>query len=56
MVGQAHLLDDIIDLLELSPPLPEPSLLARMTFTYPLGVEHGLFEGLIKIQECAAGL
>ncbi|CAD6564522.1 MAG: hypothetical protein TREMPRED_005400 [Tremellales sp. Tagirdzhanova-0007] len=45
-VGQAHLLDDIISLLELSPEPPAASLLAKMTFTYALGIEHGLYPGL----------
>ncbi|WWC62920.1 uncharacterized protein I303_105518 [Kwoniella dejecticola CBS 10117] len=45
LVGQAHMLDDLITLLELSPP-DGPSLLAQKTYTYPLGVEHGLFEGM----------
>lgn len=45
MVGQARLLDDLISLLELTPDLKtEGSILKRMTFTYPLGVEHGLYE------------
>jgi m7GpppX diphosphatase len=63
-VGQAHLLDDLISLvsprpaksacltddhqLELSPPGPEPSIITRMTFTYALGVEHGLYAGLAE--------
>ncbi|WWC88369.1 uncharacterized protein L201_003280 [Kwoniella dendrophila CBS 6074] len=45
LVGQAHMLDDLINLLELSPS-NGPSLLAQKTYTYPLGVEHGLFEGM----------
>lgn len=57
-VGQAHLLDDLISLvsfvcleradqqLELSAPAPEPSIIAKMTFTYALGVEHGLYPAL----------
>ncbi|WWC71046.1 uncharacterized protein I206_104999 [Kwoniella pini CBS 10737] len=45
LVGQAHMLDDLITLLELSPSTG-PSLLAQKTFTYPLGVEHGLYEGM----------
>lgn len=36
--------------LELSPKAPEPSLLARMTFTYAIGVEHKLYPGLIAAQ------
>lgn len=42
-VGQAHLLDDIISLLELDPE-DGSSILARMTFTYGLGTEHGLYK------------
>ncbi|KAL7420558.1 hypothetical protein Q5752_004509 [Cryptotrichosporon argae] len=45
-VGQAHMLDDIISLLELSSPEPAPTILSQMTFTYALGVEHGLYEAL----------
>ncbi|ORY22030.1 HIT-like domain-containing protein, partial [Naematelia encephala] len=44
-VGQAHLLDTLISLLELSPSPPEKSILARMTFTYAIGVEHDLYKG-----------
>ncbi|GBE87666.1 scavenger mRNA decapping enzyme [Sparassis latifolia] len=42
-VGQAHLLDDVISLLELDPP-DEPSIFQRMTLTYGLGDQHGLYE------------
>lgn len=42
-VGQAHLLDDIISLLELDPD-DGSSILERMTFTYGLGTEHGLYK------------
>ncbi|KAH8117217.1 scavenger mRNA decapping enzyme [Phellopilus nigrolimitatus] len=49
-VGQAHLLEDIISLIELSPP-GSPSLLAQMTLTYGLGEQHGLFEGMKSAQE-----
>jgi m7GpppX diphosphatase len=41
-VGQAHLLDDIISLLELDPD-DGPSIIERMTFTYGLGEQHGLY-------------
>jgi len=41
-VGHAHLLDDIISLLELSPD-DGPSIVERMTFTYGLGEQHGLY-------------
>lgn len=37
--------------LELSPAPPEKSLLARMTLTYSLGVEHGLYPGLKAAQD-----
>ncbi|KAG1885449.1 scavenger mRNA decapping enzyme [Suillus subluteus] len=43
VVGQAHLLDDIISLLELDSD-DGPSILERMTFTYGLGTEHGLYK------------
>ncbi|KAJ8593742.1 scavenger mRNA decapping enzyme [Rhizopogon salebrosus TDB-379] len=42
-VGQAHLLDDVISMLELDPD-DGPSILERMTFTYGLGTEHGLYK------------
>ncbi|KAK4057250.1 hypothetical protein OIO90_001747 [Microbotryomycetes sp. JL221] len=44
-VGQAHLLDDLIDTLELAQQglLPE-DVLAQRTFTYTLGVEHSLYK------------
>jgi m7GpppX diphosphatase len=42
-VGQAHLLDDIISLLELDPD-DGSSILERMTITYGLGTEHGLYK------------
>ncbi|KAJ7066655.1 scavenger mRNA decapping enzyme [Mycena amicta] len=48
-VGQAHLLDDVISLLELdvgnSPPLFE-----RRTLTYGLGEQHGLYEAIKAAQ------
>ncbi|GAA5833787.1 hypothetical protein JCM5353_003316 [Sporobolomyces roseus] len=51
-VGQAHLLDDVIDALELeesSPPSSNgKSYFERKTFTYSLGKNHKLFEGLSK--------
>ena len=58
-VGQAHLLDDIISLVRRGPyrdacysslsqleldPDDGPSMLERMTFTYGLGTEHGLYK------------
>ncbi|ODN74063.1 hypothetical protein L202_07532 [Cryptococcus amylolentus CBS 6039] len=42
VAGQAHLLEDLISLLELSP-ADGPSLLAQKSFTYTLGAEHKLF-------------
>lgn len=67
VVGQAHLLDDIIELaslvnfhcfllsnnyclqLRLSPD-DGPTLLQRMTMTYPLGDQHDLFAALSAAQ------
>ncbi|GAA5826532.1 hypothetical protein JCM11251_002413 [Rhodosporidiobolus azoricus] len=50
-VGQAHLLDDIIDTLELEVetasaggPAPLGAFFERRTFTYSLGVEHALYK------------
>jgi m7GpppX diphosphatase len=67
LAGQAHLLDDLIFLvsllyvaprmsltgnqLEISPPLPEQSIPNRMTLTYALGVEHGLYALLLRAGE-----
>ncbi|KAH8083285.1 scavenger mRNA decapping enzyme [Cristinia sonorae] len=48
-VGQAHLLDDIISLLELDSD-DGPSVLERMTFTYALGEQHGLYKGMLAAQ------
>ncbi|KAI5124318.1 hypothetical protein M0805_008925 [Coniferiporia weirii] len=48
-VGQAHLLEDLISLIELSPP-EGPSILERMTFSYGLGEQHGLFESMKAAQ------
>ncbi|KAK4685310.1 m7GpppX diphosphatase, partial [Tremellales sp. Uapishka_1] len=48
-VGQAHLLDDLISLLELSSPAG-PSLVQQMTLTYLLGEEHGLFAAMRAAQ------
>jgi len=41
-VGQAHILDDVISLLELDEP-NGPSIFQRMTLSYGLGEQHGLF-------------
>ncbi|GAA5896334.1 hypothetical protein JCM6882_000987 [Rhodosporidiobolus microsporus] len=56
-VGQAHLLDDIIDALELEVetasaggPVPLGGFFERKTFTYSLGVEHALYK-LLKEAE-----
>lgn len=48
-VGQAHLLDDLIDQLEMVKEglLPD-DYFARRTFTYALGVEHTLYRLLEK--------
>jgi len=48
--GQAHLLEDIISLLELSPS-DGPSILAQMNFTYSLGEQHGLFASMRAAQQ-----
>ncbi|KAH9911666.1 scavenger mRNA decapping enzyme [Fomitopsis serialis] len=48
-VGQAHLLDDVISLLELSPE-DVPSVFARMTLTYGLGDQHALYTPLRAAQ------
>jgi len=44
-VGQAHMLDDIISLLELDEPTG-PSIFQRMTLSYGLGEQHGLFSAM----------
>ncbi|KIK75446.1 hypothetical protein PAXRUDRAFT_835657 [Paxillus rubicundulus Ve08.2h10] len=44
-VGQAHLLDDIISMLKLS-----PTVLSELTFTYGLGAQHGLYGGMAAAQ------
>ena len=65
--GQAHLLDDIISLVSWSGPLcstfltllPQlecdadngPSILQRMTLTYSLGEQHGLYEPMKAAQQ-----
>ncbi|KAF8509066.1 scavenger mRNA decapping enzyme [Hysterangium stoloniferum] len=48
--GQAHILEDIISLLELSPPTG-PTLLAQRTLTYQLGEQHGLYQAMLAVQE-----
>ncbi|KIM76229.1 hypothetical protein PILCRDRAFT_653612 [Piloderma croceum F 1598] len=51
-VGQAWLLDDVISLLELDSPTSSHSgsIMQRMTFTYGLGEQHGLFVGMKAAQ------
>jgi len=47
--GQAHILEDVISLLELS--LPDgPTILEQMSLTYQLGEEHGLFKRMLEAQ------
>ncbi|KAI0718344.1 scavenger mRNA decapping enzyme [Cerioporus squamosus] len=48
--GQAHLLDDIISLLECSPD-GGPTILQNMTLTYALGEQHGLYEPMKTAQQ-----
>ncbi|GAA5952853.1 hypothetical protein JCM3765_002986 [Sporobolomyces pararoseus] len=48
-VGQAHLLDDVIDNLEMEEadgPSERGGYYSRKTFTYALGTNHKLYEGL----------
>ncbi|CCM06810.1 uncharacterized protein FIBRA_09111 [Fibroporia radiculosa] len=49
-VGQAHLLDDVISMLELDSG-EGPSVFQRMTLTYALGEQHGLFGQMSAAQE-----
>jgi m7GpppX diphosphatase len=42
LVGQAHLLDDVIDNIEHI----DPAYYAKKTMTYTLGTNHALFERL----------
>ncbi|KAF8879092.1 scavenger mRNA decapping enzyme [Gymnopilus junonius] len=51
-VGQAHLLDDVIAMLELDPE-DGPGIFERITLTYGLGDQHGLFELLSQIAAVA---
>ncbi|KIM65696.1 hypothetical protein SCLCIDRAFT_112453 [Scleroderma citrinum Foug A] len=44
-VGQAHLLDDIISMLTVS-----PDIMSSLTFTYGLGSQHGLYEPMVAVQ------
>ncbi|KAL1717115.1 HIT-like domain-containing protein [Schizophyllum commune] len=45
-VGTAHLLDDVISLLEV-----QPDIYARTTLTYSLGDQHGLYAALTDVNE-----
>ncbi|CEQ42269.1 SPOSA6832_04088 [Sporobolomyces salmonicolor] len=52
-VGQAHLLDDVIDALELEASSPPEAgrgqtFFERKTFTYALGKKHALYQGLAE--------
>ncbi|RPD65267.1 scavenger mRNA decapping enzyme [Lentinus tigrinus ALCF2SS1-7] len=48
--GQAHLLDDIISLLECSS-ADGPTIMQQMTLTYALGEQHGLYEPMKAAQQ-----
>ncbi|KZO94843.1 scavenger mRNA decapping enzyme [Calocera viscosa TUFC12733] len=48
-VGQAHLLDDVISLLELEPD-DGPGIMERRTLSYVLGEQHALYDGMTKAQ------
>ncbi|KAF7356652.1 Scavenger mrna decapping enzyme [Mycena venus] len=51
-VGQAHLLEDVIALLELDEKTPDiPGIFERMTLTYGLGEQHGLYTAMKAVQE-----
>ncbi|KAJ7504454.1 scavenger mRNA decapping enzyme [Mycena galericulata] len=51
IVGQAHLLEDVISLLELDESLPNNSgIFERRTLTYGLGEQHGLYAALKAAQ------
>jgi m7GpppX diphosphatase len=49
VVGQAHMLDDIISLLELDESTGS-SIFQRMTHSYGLGEQHGLFSAMQAAQ------
>lgn len=52
-VGQAHLLDEIIDQLEQDGPRTDPRLPCyweRRTLTYALGDQHPLYYGLTRVR------
>jgi len=48
-VGQAHLLDDVISMLEVDSDDTRP-LFERMSLTYMLGDQHGLFGAMMAAQ------
>jgi len=48
-VGHAHLLDDVISLLEIWSPTDTP-VFQRLTLTYDLGEQHALFEPMRSAQ------
>ncbi|KAF9478190.1 mRNA decapping enzyme [Pholiota conissans] len=51
-IGQAHLLDDVISLLELDPETG-PGIFERMTLTYGLGDQHGLYQVMVEANKAA---
>ncbi|KAJ7720575.1 scavenger mRNA decapping enzyme [Mycena maculata] len=51
IVGQAHLLEDVISLLELDEGTPDgPGIFERLTLTYGLGEQHGLYTAMTAAQ------
>ncbi|KAF8625911.1 hypothetical protein AX17_006637 [Amanita inopinata Kibby_2008] len=52
-VGQAHLLDDVISMIQLDPE-EGPGIFQRMMLTYALGDQHGLYEAIRKASTRAA--
>ncbi|CAK5273991.1 unnamed protein product [Mycena citricolor] len=52
-VGQAHLLDDVLSMLDLDEqdPSPRGGIFERMTLTYGLGEQHGLFLAMSSAQD-----
>jgi len=56
-VGQAHLLDDVISLLELDEQSPDkPGIFETRTLTYGLGEQHGLYAAMKAIQDEIDGM
>jgi hypothetical protein len=49
-VGQAHLLDDIISLLEIHGE-QKPEIFERLTLSYTLGQFHGLYDSMTSAME-----